>query len=293
MLKELTINVKENLSFFIESIVNSYTQIFFSHNKTLGVAVMLVTFINPFLGVCGLCAVILINISAKLFGFSSALIHEGMYGFNALLLGLAMGYEYKFNTEFAIVFVAAVLILLMITVWAGTILGKHQLPYLSLPFLLTYWLVYLACGNFDFIQLQEQRIYTENYIANQSLSPVYVFAHSLDDCQLPLLVKSYFKTLSSTFFQNSVLAGIGIASALLYFSRIAFSLSMRSPIRLSPLRCQAILWEYTGRLGKCLGTCSTQTAFPVSEVMNASTFNPSLSRFGQLPKSRGGRFSGV
>lgn len=188
--------------------------------------VMLVTFINPYLGICGLCAVILINLFARLFGFSSALIHEGIYGFNALLLGLAMGYEYKFNTEFAIVFVAAVLILLMITVWAGTILGKQQLPYLSLPFLLTYWLVYLACGNFDFIQLQEQRIYTENYIANQSLSPMYVFAHSLDDCQLPLLVKSFFKTLSSTFFQNSVLAGIGIASALLYFSRIAFSLSI-------------------------------------------------------------------
>ncbi len=188
--------------------------------------VMLVTFINPYLGICGLCAVILINLFARLFGFTHSIIHEGMYGFNALLLGLAMGYEYKFNIELSIVLFSAVLILLMITVWAGIVFGKQQLPYLSLPFLFTYWLVYLACGNFSFIQLQEQHIYVENYFANQSLSPIYVLAHSLDDLQLPLLVKSYFKTLSSTFFQNSVLAGMGIASALLYFSRIAFSLSV-------------------------------------------------------------------
>lgn len=188
--------------------------------------VMLVTFINPFLGACGLCAVMLINFLAKLLGFTHVLVHEGMYGFNALLLGLAMGYEYKFNKEFVIVFVAAILILLIFTVWAGIICGKRQLPYLSLPFLFTYWLVYLACGSFNFIQLQEQHIYVENYIANQSQSPVYVFAHSLDDLQMPLLVKSFFKTLSSTFFQNSVLAGIGIALAILYFSRIAFSLSV-------------------------------------------------------------------
>lgn len=222
----MKIKANENLSFFFESIVNSYAQIFFSLNKPLGIIVMLVTFINPFLGVCGLCAVMLINFLTKLFGFTHSLIQEGMYGFNALLLGLVMGYEYKFNTEFVIVFVAAVLILMMFTVWAGIILGKQQLPYLSLPFLFTYWLVYLACGNFDLIQLQEQHIYVANYIANQSHSPVYVLAHSLDDLQMPLLIKSFFKTLSSTFFQNSVLAGIAIASAMLYFSRIAFSLSV-------------------------------------------------------------------
>lgn len=222
----MNITVKENFKFFIESVVNSYAQIFFSLNKQLGIIVMLVTFINPFLGACGLSAVILINSFAKHFGFTHTLIHEGMYGFNALLLGLVLGYEYKFNTEFVIVFVAAVLILLMFTVWAGIVLGKQHLPYLSLPFLFTYWLVYLACGNFSFIQLQEQHIYVENYIANQSQSPVYVFAHSLDNLQMPLLVKSFFKTLSSTFFQNSVLAGISIAVGLLCFSRIAFSLSI-------------------------------------------------------------------
>lgn len=220
------ISKKENNIIFMEGIVNSYAQIFFSLNKTLGIVILLVTFINPFLGVCGISAVILINVFAWLFGFNEVLIHQGMYGFNALLLGLALGYEYKFNAVFIVVFVSAILLLLFFTIWLGGMFSKHNLPYLSLPFLFTYWLIYLACGNFSFVQLQEQHIYVENYIANQSRSPVYTFAHALDNIQLPLILKSYFKTLSSTFFQNSVLAGIGIAGALLYFSRIAFSLSL-------------------------------------------------------------------
>lgn len=217
---------RHTIKFFLESIVNSYAQIFFSLNKTLGIIVMLVTFITPFLGMCGLCAIILINFLAKLFGYPLTVIQHGLYGFNALLLGLVLGYEYQFNTTFTIVFLASGILLFLFTVWTGIVFGKMQLPYLSLPFLFTYWLIHLACGEFNFIQLQEQHIYVDNYIAKQSLSPVYVFAHSLDDIPLPLLLKSYFRTLSSTFFQNSVLAGIGIATALLYFSRIAFSLSI-------------------------------------------------------------------
>lgn len=187
---------------------------------------MLVTFIDPMLGSCGLVTIILSNILAYVLGISKHAIREGVYGFNALLLGLALGFEYKFNLPFSIVLISAVLILLFNTVWLSTVLAKYNLPFLGLPFLVTYWLVYLASGAFTFIELQEQYIYTTNYVSKASLSPVYVWAHSLDGLQLPLIIKSYFKTLSSTFFQNSLLAGIIIAGGLLYFSRIAFSLSV-------------------------------------------------------------------
>ena len=76
------------------------------------------------------------------------------------------------------------------------------------------------------MELQEQYIYVVNYKATESLSPYYSFAHSMDDWQIPLFFKSYFKTLSATFFQNSVLAGTLLALGLLYFSRIAFSLTL-------------------------------------------------------------------
>lgn len=216
---------KQTLSFWLSSILNSYAQIFFSLNKVLAVIILLVTFIDPFLGICGLVSVLISNVFAFLFGLSKPAIKEGVYGFNALLLGLSLGYEYQFNTTFSIVFLSAIVLLLFNTVWLSTVLGKYKLPFLGLPFLFTYWLIYLSVGSFNLISLQEQYAYIENTKAIASDSNIYLFAHSLDDIKIPFLIKSYFKTLSATFFQNSVLAGIIISLGLLYHSRIAFTLS--------------------------------------------------------------------
>lgn len=214
------------VKYWRDTILNSYAQIFFSLNKTLAIIIILVTFISPFLGICGLFAVVLTNLLAKLFHFNNTLIREGMYGFNALLLGLVLGFEYKLNLPFVIIFVSAIFLLLFFTSIVQQIFVKYKLPYLTIPFLLTYWFIYLAAGSFSFMELQEQYIYVVNYKATESLSPYYSFAHSMDDWQIPLFFKSYFKTLSATFFQNSVLAGTLLALGLLYFSRIAFSLTL-------------------------------------------------------------------
>lgn len=215
-----------HVKYWRDTILNSYAQIFFSLNKTLAIIIILVTFISPFLGICGLFAVVLTNLLAKLFHFNNTLIREGMYGFNALLLGLVLGFEFKLNIPFVIVFISAIFLLLFFTSIVQQIFVKYKLPYLTIPFLLTYWFIYLAAGSFSFMEMQEHYIYVTNYKATESLSPYYSFAHSMDDWQIPLFFKSYFKTLSATFFQNSVLAGTLLALGLLYFSRIAFSLTL-------------------------------------------------------------------
>ncbi|MBP1672484.1 MAG: Cell wall endopeptidase, family [Bacteroidetes bacterium] len=214
------------VKYWRDTILNSYAQIFFSLNKTLAIIIILVTFISPFLGLCGLAAVILTNILAKIFHFNNNLIREGMYGFNALLLGLVLGFEYKLNLPFIIVFISSIFLLLFFTSIIQQIFVKYKLPYLTIPFLLTYWFIYLAAGSFNFMVLQDNYIYIANFKASESLSSYYSFAHSMDDWQIPLFFKSYFKTLSATFFQNSVLAGTLLALGLLYFSRIAFSLTL-------------------------------------------------------------------
>lgn len=214
------------VQYWRDTILNSYSQIFFSLNKVLALIIILVTFISPFLGICGLSAVILSNLLAKTFHFNNHLIREGMYGFNALLLGLVLGFEYQFNIPFIFVFVSAIILLLFFTSIVQQIFAKYKLPYLTIPFLLTYWLVYLAAGSFHFMVMQEDYIYVLNYKATNSLSPIYQFAHIMDEWQIPVFIKSYFKTLSATFFQNSVLAGSILALGLLYFSRIAFSLTL-------------------------------------------------------------------
>lgn len=199
---------------------------FFSLNNVFAVIIVLVTFFSPLVGACGLLAVVLINLLAYSIGFNQEEIRTGSFGFNALFLGLALGYEFSFNGSFILLFVTAILVLLLVTVWLKGLLGIYQLPFLSFPFILTYWIVSLAAYNFANIHLDETHIYTINEAATNQSSSWHQFIHIADHINIWPIALTYFKTLAGTFFQSSVLGGILLALGLLYFSRIAFSLSI-------------------------------------------------------------------
>jgi len=199
---------------------------FFSLNPVFASIIFLVTFFSPYVGLCGFLSVTLINVFAYIIGFQRDEIQKGLFGFNALFLGLALGYEYTFNLPFVLLFVTSILVLLLITVWIKGLLAIHHLPFLSFPFIFTYWAISLAASRFSLIQLDEQHSYVINEMARGQSFFFYQIVHSLDHIPLNPIILSYFKTLSGTFFQTSILGGFLIAIGLLYFSRIAFSLSV-------------------------------------------------------------------
>ncbi|MGZ3920722.1 MAG: urea transporter, partial [Bacteroidia bacterium] len=170
--------------------------------------------------------IILINLTAYFIGFNRDDIKSGLFGFNALFLGMAMGYEFSFNSTFVVLFISAILILLLITVWLKGLLAIYNLPFLSLPFIFAYWIVSMAATNFANIHLDESHIYTINETLRNESSEFYRFIHFLDDLALFPMAITFFKTLAGTFFQDSVMGGMLIALGLLYFSRIAFSLAI-------------------------------------------------------------------
>jgi urea transporter len=212
--------------YWLQATLNSYSLIFFSTNNVLAAVILLVTFFSPAVGLSGFLAVALINAFAYLAGFNRDEISKGLFGFNALFLGLAMGYDFQFSTSFWLLFVTAIITLLLVTVWLKGLLGDKNLPFLSFPFIVTYWIVSLSALHFSSIHLDENHIYAANEAMRNEGSAWYRFVHSLDDLNMPLLIVIYFKTLAGSFFQASVLGGILIAMGILYFSRIAFSLSI-------------------------------------------------------------------
>jgi urea transporter/murein DD-endopeptidase MepM/ murein hydrolase activator NlpD len=214
------------MKYWLDSILNSYSQIFYSLNKVLAVTILLVTFFTPHLGLTGLLAIILINVIAHLVGINRKTIEEGLYGFNALLLGLFLGFQYQFNATFWLLFVTAVSLLLVVSVWLNGIFHKHRLPFLSFPFLIVYSVVSLAAGSFSYIHLNEEHVYLLNHLARQESDTFYQYVHFLDNWSIPNYCLIYFKTLAGTFFQTSVFGGVLIAIGILYFSRIAFTLSI-------------------------------------------------------------------
>ncbi len=217
---------KLKTNYWLQCVLNSYSLIFFSNDNLFAICIIVVSFFTPFVGLCGLVSIVLINLTAYFIGFDKDEIKSGLFGFNALFLGMAIGYEFNFNFAFVILFISAIVILLLITVSLKGFLSASYLPFLSLPFIITYWIVSLSAANFTNIQLDESHIYLVNEAARNQTSPIYVFINSLDTMALFPLAITYFKTLAGTFFQTSVLGGIIIAFGLLQFSRIAFSLSI-------------------------------------------------------------------
>jgi len=223
-LANFALNTK--IKYWLEGILHSYSQIFFSLNKVFAVILVLVTFFSPPIGFSGFCAVLITNIFAHVIGFRKSEIQEGLFGFNALFLGMALGFDYQFNGTFALLFVVAMLMLLLITAVLKGVFTRSYLPFLSFPFLITYWIISLASSNLSQLHFDESSIYITNQIAKNQDTIFYQIVHSLDFVQMPNMVIIYFKTLAGTFFQSTILAGVFVALGLLYFSRIAFSLSV-------------------------------------------------------------------
>jgi len=211
---------------FLSSVVNSYTQIFFSNNRIFAGILMVVTFFDLFAGLSGIIAVMLTNIVAYLIGFNRDNIRKGYYGFNSLLVGLGLGVYYQPGLEFLIVLLFASLLTLFLTLLMEGVIGKYGLPFLSLSFLLGIWLVTLASRQFTALKVSENGIYMMNdmyFLGGQKMVETYSW---FNDLALPEPIRLYFKSLGAILFQYHLFAGILIAIGLLIYSRIGFMLSL-------------------------------------------------------------------
>jgi urea transporter len=210
----------------VHSILNSYSQVFFSTSKLLAVFLLLISFFDYGAGIGGLLAVLVANTLAWVLGYNKYLLVSGLYGFNALLVGLGVGLFYQPSPElFLLVAVAAVISFFLTIVFQG-VLGKYGLPFLSVPFLITIWLVVLSGGDLNALHISERGIFTYNELyalGGQTFVNLYDF---LEKSIGSSFLKIYFHSLGAIFFQSHLLAGIIISIGLLIYSRITFVLSV-------------------------------------------------------------------
>jgi urea transporter len=210
----------------LNSTVNSYSQIFFSDSKVFAIILILVSFIHYTSGLAGLVAVLTSNILALLLGFDRRNTESGLYSFNSLLVGLGLGYFYHPTLSFYILIVFVAILTVFLTITIAGIFSKYNLPFLSIPFLLAFWIVILATRNFQALESSQQGIYLFNELyafGNQQFITLYEDFGKLNINESILV---YFKSLGAIFFEYNILAGVLIAIGLLFYSRIAFSLSL-------------------------------------------------------------------
>ncbi len=216
-----------NILDFLRIIPNSYGQIFFSQNRVFGVLLLFISFFDLWAGLAGIISVLIANLVAYFSGFSVKNISRGLYGFNALLVGLGLGFSFQPSVQLLLLIAASALLTLFVSLALEGVLYKYGLPFLSLPFILGTWAVMVASMKFDVLSYSERDIYTYNMLfgfGGITVVELYDFFRVFFDT-IPV-AKIYFLSLGAIFFQNNILAGIIISFGLLLHSRIAFSISV-------------------------------------------------------------------
>ena len=195
---------------FVDSILYSYAQIFFTNRRWFGAAVLASTMLMPRAGLLALLGVVLSNTMAAWLKFDTEKIRSGFYGFNGILLGAAASFYYEID----IFLFALILIFIIISFFVTAVLENHlavafNLPGLSLPFVLSIYIFIIFLSNYDFINLADASANDAGYFSS-----------------LPQLVIYYFKSMALIIFQPNIISGIIITAALLIFSRVLFTLSI-------------------------------------------------------------------
>ncbi|HDR68404.1 MAG TPA: peptidase M23 [Bacteroidaceae bacterium] len=214
------------LKSILTGLLNSYAQIFFSDNILFGLILLLITFFDLVAGLSGIISLFTAHIIAYAMGFDKNRIRRGVYGFNSLLVGLGIGIQFEPGLLLFLVVVFASIFTVFITISLQGIIGKYMLPYLSLPFLFSFWLMLIATNELTALGISQRGIYTFNelyIIGGHKLINVYEWWQSLE---IPESIRVYLLSLGAIFFQFNVLAGLIIGIGLLIASRISFSLSL-------------------------------------------------------------------
>jgi len=206
--------------------LNSYSVIFFFNNKLLASVLLLVSFFNFYAGLSGLIAVLITVLVANSMGFDKIMLKKGLYSFNALLTGMGMGTFFDPGIVFFSLLLPAALLTLILSVTLAGWLGKYGLPFLSIPFVITFWFIVLPSAQFENLGLTQRNIYWMNEVYALGGSSMLNFFQTIDTLPINKMVDIYLRSMSSIFFQDNLIAGLLIAVTLLISSRIAFSLSV-------------------------------------------------------------------
>ncbi len=202
--------VVSKVSLFLNLILLSYAKIFFSENKITGTFILMATFVTPAIGLCGLFAGIVGNLTAYLLGIDRQSIRQGLYGFNCVLAGLAIGSFYGVSIKLLLLIALCCMLATLLTLLLNNLCYTHLgFSSMSIPFNIITGLVLLMGKFFTTIHLTERvSLMGENVLLGT----------------FPMPIETFLEAMSAVLFQGNMLSGILVSIGILIYSRIAFVL---------------------------------------------------------------------
>lgn len=215
---------KKDITGFANAVLNSYAVLFFSTNRLFAILLLIVSFFNPYGGLAGFVAVLIALAVCYFTNLNREQIEKGMFSYNALITGIGMGSVFHYSPAFWLMLAVIAVISVVLSVVLKNILGRKGLPFLTIPFVLCMWMVFLSVSDSSVIQFTYRNIYWLNNLYAAGEEHLVNMVMFMENMPMPKLMSIFFRALSSLYFQNNILAGMIMAIGILLHSRITFSL---------------------------------------------------------------------
>lgn len=203
--------MKNSLS-LLRSAALSYSEVFFLKSVYSGVFILIITLLNPNLGISGLISILTSFAFAMFVGYEKEFLKSGYYTYNALLVGLSIGQLFTISPLSITYICIASVITFLVTISISDIFWKYLgLPILSLPFVTVTSLIYLSAAKFSNLYVRE--LYATGHI--EFLSTIF-----------PYWINGLLRSFGAILFMPSSVIGLLLLLMIFIQSRILFILAI-------------------------------------------------------------------
>ena len=203
---------------FVDDLLRGFGQVMFQNSPLTGVLFLIGLFVGGWaMGAYALLACVISTATAYWLGVPRDAIGAGLYGYNAVLVGVALVFYFDDNWMLVPYTILGAFAACIASAAIGNLLGAWQIPALTGPFVVTIWL--FALGIYGFSQVEA---------GTGSQSPALPVLMQGDRASLDFedVYEGLFKGVSEVFFQNSVWVGVIFLIGILLSSEIDFAMAL-------------------------------------------------------------------
>jgi urea transporter len=206
----------------VDTLLRGVGQVMFQNNPLTGLLFLVGIFVNSFkLGGAGLLGLAASTLAAHLLGVDRALIRAGLFGFNGILVGIALAFFFEFDFLLAVYIVLGAAVSTIVMMALINLLAPWDMPALTAPFVLTTWLLLFAVYQFDSLQPTAliAPLTPEPGAAVQTA--LRELATGTGGLTLANLAHGLFRGVGEVMFEDNLLTGVIFLIAILVNSRVS------------------------------------------------------------------------
>jgi urea transporter len=206
----------------VDTLLRGVGQVMFQNNPLTGLLFLVGIFVNSLkFGGVALLGVAASTLAAYLLGADRALIRNGLFGFNGVLVGIGLAFFLEFDVLLAVYIVLGAAVSTIVMMALINLLSPWDMPALTAPFVLTTWLLLFAVYQFEFLHPTE-------LIAPLAPDPEAAVQTELRELAtgaggltVANLAHGFFRGVGEVMFQDNLLTGVIFLVAILVNSRIS------------------------------------------------------------------------